>query len=425
MKKLFAVSLIIALLPWGIEGAATRKKRRRQPTVCHNENCPVHGRNRKVPAPTLKMHLSPAQIERKFNTFRRRINSAPEKDIPYEAKTLFLELFDDMVKTAIGRYIFEKAHPDISFDVKDLPPQTTGTYNPARKRISLDRKFITRGRNGTEEAQLCARIAVARVIAHETTHSIQYVNGIFNLSGMSLPEQVTIYRMNELNARLNEIILGEQMLQLAKYSRVESYNAGDFLFYRELKNAFLADGIREERAEGLARTKFVEAYWSNRGKTAIHAGNKVVLPTTTRTDRRMAFWNRFYSEKASEKMIRGHRPAHHPMRDSGITKNISQLISLMKIDSRPEFFTSPGTTAFRVHDPDTLTGYADGIKNMEVIVLSIGRTIRYYNPRGEMTSFTVIPHLGHGIPKTKDFTDFYENSRTVRATYSLINGKMK
>ena len=57
--------------------------------------------------PTFEEKLTPAQVTRKIQTIRKRIETAPENIISNKDKPFLLETFDDIAQTQMGRYIFE------------------------------------------------------------------------------------------------------------------------------------------------------------------------------------------------------------------------------------------------------------------------------------------------------------------------------
>ena len=92
--------------------------------------------------PTLEENLSPAQVTKKIQTIRRRVETAPENVFPAKDKHVFLEVFDDMIQTEMGRYIFEKAHPDLSFRVKQMERTTSGSYGYRSRRSTWENVFL-------------------------------------------------------------------------------------------------------------------------------------------------------------------------------------------------------------------------------------------------------------------------------------------
>ena len=94
----------------------TRKERRERKKKRKNRN--EKRQIKKKITPTLEEKLSPAQVDRKIQTIRKRIETAPENTIPAKDKQVLLEVFDDIVQTPMGRYTFEKAPPNLTFCVR-------------------------------------------------------------------------------------------------------------------------------------------------------------------------------------------------------------------------------------------------------------------------------------------------------------------
>ena len=74
---------------------------------------PAKQPQRKKIIPTFEENLSPAQVTRKIQTIRKRIETAPENIISNKDKPFLLEIFDEVAQTQMGRYIFEKTHPNL------------------------------------------------------------------------------------------------------------------------------------------------------------------------------------------------------------------------------------------------------------------------------------------------------------------------
>ena len=87
----------------------TRKERRERKKKRKNDK--VQRPVKQKITPTLEEELTPKQVQQKIKTIRRRIETAPESVFPAKDKRVFLEVFDDMAKTQMGRYIFEHSHP--------------------------------------------------------------------------------------------------------------------------------------------------------------------------------------------------------------------------------------------------------------------------------------------------------------------------
>ena len=237
--------------------------------------------------PTLEEKLTPAQVERKIQTIRRRIETAPEDRIPAKDKEILLEVFDDVVQTPIGRYTLEKSSPSLNFSIG--PISGAANYAVKAARIGISRRYfddIQRAKTSEERRSLMFGIGCNLI--HEATHSVQHTNKMNNRANMSFEENMTIFKLFELHSSLHEEVVGYQMGNLPKYCSLIQKNTIKFTpaqrFYRELVDAYKSTGMTEEKACRSASTKFVETFWRNNTKKTIQIGERVVRPTETRVN---------------------------------------------------------------------------------------------------------------------------------------------
>ncbi|MBE6394447.1 MAG: hypothetical protein E7044_10390 [Lentisphaerae bacterium] len=407
-----------------------RKKKRKN----RNEKRPI----KKKITPTLEENLSPAQVERKIQTIRRRIETAPENVFPAKDKRIFLEVFDDMIQTEMGRYIFEKAHPNLNFCVRQTGKGTNGSYSYGSNRVNLGKRiFEDIHKAKTPEEKLYEKLYIAHVIAHETTHSIQHANNMTDRSNMSFEEMITINKLFELHAILNETMVRYQVGNLSKHRHMLPVSHEDseknipgktklvpmHLFYRELKEKKMASGADEKTAERFARTKFVESFWQNKGKTPIQVGNQTVIPTTSNVSEVFDTWNGTYNILGFKRLLNDKRSYHQQMKDVGITKKIQRFIDVMGIDTPASFFRDPKTTAFKMLSSKRFISYQDGIKRLEMDILATGHVTKAY---WDGRLFTVIVKTTHQQEAQKDGPriEYHDGTRIKRATYTYQGGKM-
>ena len=389
-------------------------RRARLPMIISERN--IRKKQKQTLTPTLEENLTPAQVARKIAVYRGRIVNAPEKQIPAKYKAVLLEAFDDMARTKMGRYILEKAHPNVWFSVKDM--SGGAFYNPGSKEICIN----TRRFRDTNKDRLRTRILLAKSMIHELTHSVQFINRMNNVSNMSLEEKLTIDKLMELQTTLTEIVFGEQQGQLPEYRHTPIRNPLD-LFYKDLKVAKMATGCDENTAERFARTKIAEAYWSCQ-KKAIRVGNKNISPNDLFI-KASFWWNQAYSNGSSGILVANKLPPHLAMRDRGIAQNIRRFTKAMGIDTSPSFFRDPKTTPFDIPDSKTILSYVGGIKALEVRALVVGgRVSKRYDQTGRL--FMVMPSLveKQGSDGNRSYTEFHEGTNIKRATYTYRNGKM-
>lgn len=366
--------------------------------------------------PTLEENLTPAQVARKIAVYRGRIVNATEKQIPAKYKPELLEAFDDMARTKIGRYILEKAHPNVWFTVRDI--SMGASYNHGSKEICINTRRFKEGRNLLETRKL-----LAQSMLHELTHSVQDINRMNDKTNMSLEEKVTIGMLVELQPVLIGIVFSEQWRQLPKYRHIDHYLGPLDLFYKDLKEAKMATGADENTAERFARTKFVEAYWSCQKKT-IRVGNKNISPSDLLM-KGAFYWNQGYSNFSSGVLVGNKLPPHLAMRDRGIAQNIRRFTKAMGIDTSPSFFRDPKTTTFDIPDSKTILAYVGGIKALEVRALAAGGKIaKRYNQKGRLSSIRYSVVEKQGPDGDRSYTEFHEGTNVKRVTYTYRNGKM-
>ena len=395
---------------------------------------------KKAPKPTFEEKLTPKQVQQKIRTIRRRIETAPESVFPAKDKRVFLEVFDDMAKTQMGRYIFEKAHPDLTFRVKPTGEGVNGSYSYGARCVNLGRRiFEDIHKATTPEKRLYEKLYIAHVIAHETTHSIQHSNNMNNRSNMSFEEMITINKLFELHAILNENIVRYQIGNLPIYRHMipdtleyrspKETEPGKVslvpmhLFYRELKEKKMASGADEKTAERFARTKFVESFWQNNGKTPIQVGNQTVMPTTSDASEVMDTWNGTYNILGFKRLLNDKRSYHQQMKDVGITKKIQRFIDVMGIDTPASFFRDPKTTAFKMLSSKRFISYLDGIKDLEMDVLATGYVKKVYRD-GCLSSVTIYTTQPKEAQENGPRTEYHKGTRIKRATYTYQGGKM-
>ena len=410
-----------------IREEAARKRRQKTPP-------------KKTITPTFEEKLTPAQVEQKIRTIRKRIETAPESTIPAKYKRVLLEVFDDMAQTQIGRYIFEKAHPNLNFYVKQTGEGVNGSYSYGKQCVNLGKSIFKKIHDAkTPEQKLYEKLYIAHVVAHETTHSIQHSNNMNHSRDMSFEERITINKLFELHSILNETMVRYQIGNLPKYRHMipttPEYRSPTetepgktslvpmHLFFKELKEAKMVTGADEKTAERFARTKFVETFWQNNGQTPIQVGSKTVHPTTSNVDEVSRNWNASYNLVSFRNTIGDKRNHQQTMTDLGINKNIQRFINAMEIHSPPSFFRNPKTTSFKMLTSKRFIGYADGIKNLELDALTTGHTTKVYH-QGRLFRFLVNTTQKQEAQKDGIRTEYHEGTHIRRATYTYKSGKM-
>ena len=376
--------------------------------------------------PTLDEELTPKQVQQKIKTIRRRIETAPENVISARDKAIFLEAFDDIIQTPMGRYTFEKAHPNLNFRVKEM--SSAGSYAPGSQCVSiskLDFEEMRKAKTPAERAKWM--ILLSGTLIHETTHSIQHINNMNNRDNMSFEEKITINKLFELHSALHEEVSRYQMANLPKYRTMAQQGKIEFTpshrFYGELFEAYKATGMTEERAHRSARTKFVETCWRNNPNTPIQIGDKTIRPTTSNANVSIESWNISYNFLGFRQTANPDVPYREAMRDRGIEHQLNRFILVMDVDLSPSFFRNPKTTAFNMPSSRRLVGYLDGIRNRELDAIATGVFSKGYE-NGTLSYINIDTNRNRVSTDTRNYTEYYEGTRISKSTYTYINGKM-
>ncbi|MBR2911554.1 MAG: hypothetical protein IKC05_08075 [Lentisphaeria bacterium] len=391
-----------------------RKKKRKN----RNEKRPI----KKKITPTLEEKLSPAQVTRKIQTIRKRIETAPENIISNKDKPFLLEVFDDMANTQMGRYIFEKAHPDLNFRVKQMGHATNGSYGDGSRCLNLASGIFEQIRNAkTPDEKLSKQLYLAHVIAHEATHSIQHVNNLNDRRNMSFEETIVINKVFELNSILNQNVVRYQVANLPKYRASAESGKLQIVpmhrFYKDLFDAYKTTGLTDDRAHRAARTTFVETFWQNNGATPLQIGGKNITPC----DEVIQNWQASYNFIGFGRLVGNNTPYREAMRDRGIDANLRRFTNAMQIDTPTSFFKEK--KAFHLPTSRRLVAYANGIRDSEIDALRAGTITKGYK-NGKM--YFIIINTSHPQLASEDrsYTDYHEGTNVRKSTYTYKNGKM-
>ena len=426
-RFLFACLTLLFFISVPYEVYAARKKEtrkeRRERLKRESKAKKKRPPEKKAPKPTFEEKLSPAQVARKIQTIRRRIETAPENTIPAKDKQVLLEVFDDIVQTPMGRYTFEKAHPNLTFCVIKFST-AAASYSPGKMRINLRRGLFDDIHNAkTQEERLQNFHCLTESIIHEATHSVQQINNLDTLQKASFKERMIINNMCELHSFLNGSVAGYQITTLPKYRPFTQSGKIELSpipqFYKELFEAYKTTGVNDETAHRLARTKFIETFWQNIGKTPIRIGEKTVIPC----DENIRRWNEAYFGIEFRKLLKYQTPYQEAMRDRGIEPHLQRFINAMAINVRPSFFTNPKTSPFSLPCSNRIICYANGRKSWEADALTNFCIYKEYTQeRGELYYIGFSnrkPSVRNGV-----HTEYHEGTRIKRATYTYTDGKM-
>ena len=431
IKRLLLTLLVLTFfisVPYEVSAARKKETRKERRERLKRESKAKKKRppEKKAPKPTFEEKLTQKQVQQKIKTIRRRIETAPENVISARDKVIFLEAFDDIIQTSMGRYTFEKAHPNLNFRVKEMSSAANYGYGSQCVSISKwDFEEMRKAKTPAERAKWMIRLS--GVLIHETTHSIQYINNMNNRDNMSFEEKITINKLFELHSALHEEVSRYQMANLPKYRTMAQQGEIEFTplhrFYGELFEAYKATGMTEERAHRSARTKFVETCWRNNPNTPIQIGDRTIRPTTSNANVSIESWNISYNFSGFSRTANPDIPYREAMRDRGIERQLNRFIRGMDVDLSPSFFRNPKTTAFNMPSSRRLIGYVDGIRNRELDAIATGVFSKGYE-NGTLSYINIYTNRNRVSAGTRNYTEYYEGTRIRKSTYTYINGKM-
>ena len=431
LKRFLFILLLLGFIisvPYEVSAAPKKETRKERRERLKREEA-ARKRRQKTPqkkkiTPTFEEKLTPAQVDRKIQTIRRRIETAPFNLIPSKDKRVLLEVFDDIIQTPMGRYTFEKAHPNLTFCVIKFSSTAAASYSLGKIRVNLRRGLFDDIHNAkTQEERLQKFHYLTESIIHEATHSVQHINNLDTLQKASFKERMIINNMCELHSFLNGSVAGYQITTLPKYrpftqsGKIELSPISQF--YKDLFDAYKTTGVSDEIAYRSARTKFIETYWQNIGKTPIRIGEKTVTPC----DELIRRWNEAYFGMEFRKLFKHQTPYQEAMRDRGIEPNLQRFINAMAINVHPSFFTNPKTSPFSLPCSNRIICYANGRKSWEADALTNFCIYKEYTQeRGELCYIG----FSNRQPSVRDgvHTEYHEGTRIKRATYTYKNGKM-
>ena len=435
LKRFLFVLLLLGFIisvPYEVSAAPKKETSKERSERLKREKA-AKKRRQKTPqkkkiTPTFEEKLTPAQVDRKIQTIRKRIETAPENIISNKEKPFLLEIFDDIAQTQMGRYIFEKTHPNLMFRVR--PMRNSASYALGPKCINLNKKFFKE--NQTPEERCKKRLYLSQSIAHEATHGLQQVNNMLKCGKISFEERITITKISELHAFLNESITSYQLSKQPHYkAAVKAGNtkiAPITRFYAELFDAYKTTGLSDAKAAKAARTKFVETFWQNNGEKSIQIGEKIVFPC----EEVIQNWHISYSGYGFRGLQGDKTPYREAMRHRGIERFLRRFTQSMDIDTPPSFFRNPQTTAFHMPTSKRLLTYANGILNTEMDALTTGMITKGYRSgirakgckKGEPYFIRIETLHPQIASQDRSHTEYHEGTNIKRATYTYKNGKM-
>ena len=391
VKKALLCGVCAGSLLWPYEADAARRKYDNKRTKRTER---ISRRDRTTPSyPTPKTPEVPP--EHKLAHFKQQILKTPNAELSPKDKTMFIQALDILASVPRGRWIIENAPSDLKFRILKGTSHN-GLYNHGTIFLrELSEGFYTH----SKEIQDRDMHKKALTLAHEMTHAIQNHRGMLNTPLHHSQEVMTINKLGELHALLEECRINRQFKQPLKNSK---YN-----WVYILEDEKKQEGSSAQEASRFARTEFVKRFWKNQANFLISLnGKKVYTPEV------IDIWNQSYNQFYFDGNFINGKTSPTKM-----DKILRSYIRLMEIDAHPDFFLSPETTAFKVQK-NKLTTYLNGILRQELHMLDEGKLEKEYR-NGELLYIRL--YNKKISPKREDKTFYFEGGH---ASYSIQNGEI-
>ncbi len=390
---LTGIFLTSVIYPYESE-SASGSNNNRQTTRQTQRNRPRSNRTRNKPGKSAKPQKDKVRPEQKLAHFKRQISRMPNSKMTPEQKRLYIECLDMFASCPRGLWIIQNSPSDLKFEVGGT---AMGQY--ANKTLYISADYFRQMQTQTPENKKRIQYATVSTIAHEMTHAIQMKEGINAQKRTELEEQFRLLKLNELHARLEETTVYHQLNPKTNY------------FYGLVVEEKKKENTTQEQAERYARTQFVKKYWESSPSTPIQVnGNNIYLGQRT-----FETWMGTYNNLSYWNAMNGYRPV--PKR--GISSIVQKFIDLMDVDLKPDFFTSPEHSPFRLSERRFIS-YVDGIKDAEMERLDIGSFSKAYI-NGQIVNARVMFSKKN---QARNGTHRVDLEGDGHATYTVRNGKM-
>ena len=390
---LTGVCLTSFMWPYEAESAPRSYDNRRTARQTQRSRC-QSGRTRNTPRKPAKPRRAEVRPEQKLAHFKRQISRTPNSKMTLEQKRLYIECLDMLASCPRGLWIIQNAPSDLKFEAGGA---NMGRYSNKTLYISAD--YFRQMQTQTPENKQLIKYATVATIAHEMTHAIQLKEGINATPRWELEEQFRLLKLNELHAYLEEMTVSHQL------------NPKTDHFYGLVVEEKKKEGATQEQAERYTRTQFVKKYWESSPSTPIQVnGNNIYLGQRT-----FETWMSMYNNLSYWNALNGYRPV--PKR--GISPIVQKFIDLMDVDLKPDFFTNPEHSPFRLSERRFIS-YVDGIKDAEKEQLVVGTFSKAYI-NGQIVNARVMFSKKN---QARNGTHRVDLEGDGYATYTVRNGKM-
>lgn len=221
--------------------------------------------------------------EKEYGTALKVINQTSDEVF----RDLFMDRLHDVQQTDIGKRLLTNIPEDTTVIIKEKPSHAVyAAYSDGQDCVIYDDTILD-PRNGS-------------TIAHEILHVVQHTKYWQDYDDTMPTEQLLIYqKMMELEARLQDVRLKDEMQKRLPQLRILDFPSADLKDYRQLRQKIKAENpkLPDNQIEKMTRTQFVLDTWQN---------NRRDFYETADRERSLGYWVDTYNAQAIQHADRGH-----------------------------------------------------------------------------------------------------------------------
>ena len=384
------------------------KKRDRKNKRNINKNKPSGRLNSENPKKTLDAILTSVQAS---------------KELSDEHKQILRSCLTALSQTPTGRYIFSNIPYNITLHIIPNPEGrgALGTYNHGHRKACFSDYLLRRALSADTEVKKQEKLLrFTTVIAHELTHATQGHLQLGICPGASYEDYATLRKFREVHALLEEQCAETELLNLPDFSEVRKKRdqTGELnVFLRRAQELQIKAGMSPSQARRFARTEFVRSFWSNTPNTPLQVGDEKLYPSAVGPSQvPSAPWNISYNSKSFGYSRRLGADYYTKTKGTNIRRELNDTLRTIGLDLTADFVMQKKSFNF---EQGRLIGYVNGIKQTEIDSLGVnGRVFKRFE-QGKMDSLTF-----QTTEKDGSYKDYFYDGRTLRATYTIKNGKL-
>ena len=350
-------------------------------------------------------------------------NVQNSKELSAVYKQLICSCLINLSKTPTGRYIFSNIPDNITIHTWENPNGigVLGTYNHGHRKACFSDHYIRKALSAESELKKQEQLLrFTTVIAHELTHATQGHLQLGVCPGASYEDYATLKKFREMHAILEEQCAEVELLNLPAFAEVRKKRekTGELnVFLRRAQELQIKAGMSPSQARRFARTEFVRSFWSNTPNTPLQVGDEKLYPSAVGPSQvPSAPWNISYNSYSFGYARRLGSDYYTKTKGADIRRELNDTLKTIGLNLTVDLVIQKKSFNF---EQGRLIGYVNGIKQLEIDSLGVnGRVFKRFE-QGKMHSLTF-----QTTEKDGSYKDYFYDGRTLRATYTIKNGKL-